>query len=121
MPGLFTRNERVVSIFETDSGPLALVMVGATIVGSMATVWHGTVNPPRTYYPRQWRYRENAPVLGQGAEMGRFQLGSTVIVLWPREAALHFEDGLQPGQSVRMGQTLTQPANQTDEKQADPS
>ena len=121
VPGLFARNERVISVFDTACGPLALVMVGATIVGSMATVWHGTVNPPRTYYPRQWRYRENAPVLGQGAEMGRFQLGSTVIVLWPREAALHFEDGLQPGQSVRMGQALAQPANQTDEKQADPS
>ena len=73
VPGLFARNERVISVFDTACGPLALVMVGAAIVGSMATVWHGTVNPPRTYYPRQWRYRdERALTLAQGAEMGRF-------------------------------------------------
>ena len=107
VPGLFARNERVISVFDTACGPLALVMVGAAIVGSMATVWHGTVNPPRTYYPRQWRYSgESAPALAQGAEMGRFLLGSTVIVLWPREAQLRFADGLQTGQAVRMGQAL---------------
>lgn len=107
VPGLFARNERVISVFDTACGPLVLVMVGAAIVGSMATVWHGTVNPPRTYYPRQWRYRdERALTLAQGAEMGRFLLGSTVILLWPREAQLRFAEGLLPGQGVRMGQAL---------------
>ena len=107
VPGLFARNERVISVFDTACGPLALVMVGAVIVGNMATVWHGTVNPPRTYYPRQWRYRdERALTLAQGAEMGRFLLGSTVILLWPREAQLRFAEGLLPGQGVRMGQAL---------------
>ncbi|MFZ9544684.1 MAG: archaetidylserine decarboxylase, partial [Hylemonella sp.] len=56
VPGLFARNERVVCLFDTDHGPMALVLVGATIVGSMATVWHGVVNPPRTGTVREWTY-----------------------------------------------------------------
>jgi phosphatidylserine decarboxylase len=60
------------------------VLVGATIVGSMATVWHGVVNPPRPGHLRAWRYDEGATVrLTQGQEMGRFLLGSTVVLLWP--------------------------------------
>jgi phosphatidylserine decarboxylase len=84
VPGLFARNERVVCVFDTAYGPLAVVLVGATIVGSMATVWHGVVNPPRPGHLRAWRYDEGATIrLAQGEEMGRFLLGSTVVLLWP--------------------------------------
>ncbi|MFM9880263.1 MAG: archaetidylserine decarboxylase [Burkholderiaceae bacterium] len=88
IPGLFARNERVVCVFESDFGsqgkrPWALVLVGAAIVGSMATVWHGQVNPPRPGQLRQWNYAAQAITLGQGDEMGRFLLGSTVVLLFP--------------------------------------
>jgi hypothetical protein len=71
-------------------GPFVLVLVGATIVGSMATVWHGVVNPPRPGQVREWRYDDSAaPVqLRQGEEMGRFLLGSTVVMLFPQAAAV---------------------------------
>ncbi|MDR0274625.1 MAG: archaetidylserine decarboxylase [Burkholderiaceae bacterium] len=106
VPGLFARNERVVCLFETMRGPLALVLVGATIVGSMATVWHGVVNPPRTGQVRVFDYAYAPPVeLAQGAEMGRFLLGSTVVLLWPR-GALHFNPDWRAGLGVRMGQAL---------------
>ncbi|MGY8903179.1 MAG: archaetidylserine decarboxylase [Burkholderiales bacterium] len=89
IPGLFARNERVVCVFESDFGvghgvkPWALVLVGATIVGSMATAWHGVVNPPRPGLLREWDYAGQHTILGQGQEMGRFLLGSTVVVLFP--------------------------------------
>ena len=106
VPGLFARNERVVCHFATAHGPLVMVLVGATIVGSMATVWHGVVNPPRRAQITEWAYPSSPPVsLEQGEEMGRFLLGSTVIVLWP-EGAAELNAGLKPGHAVRMGQAL---------------
>jgi len=106
VPGLFARNERVVCHFATAHGPLVMVLVGATIVGSMATVWHGAVNPPRRTQTTEWTYPSSPPVsLEQGEEMGRFLLGSTVIVLWPGGAA-ELNAGLKPGHAVRMGQAL---------------
>ena len=106
VPGLFARNERVVCHFATAHGPLVMVLVGATIVGSMATVWHGVVNPPRRAQVAEWTYPSSSPVsLEQGEEMGRFLLGSTVIVLWP-EGAAELNAGLKPGHAVRMGQAL---------------
>jgi phosphatidylserine decarboxylase len=105
VPGLFARNERVVCIFETKFGPLALVLVGATIVGSMATVWHGVVNPPRSGTSREWSYAERDLRLEQGAEMGRFLLGSTVVMLWPK-LALRFNPDWRPGAAVRLGQAM---------------
>jgi phosphatidylserine decarboxylase len=110
VPGLFARNERVVCVFEADDGrPFALVLVGATIVGSMATVWHGTVNPPRPGRVREWRYDgEGAPVrLARGAEMGRFMLGSTVVLLWP-PGPLRFAAHWAPGTPVRLGERMAQ-------------
>jgi phosphatidylserine decarboxylase len=105
VPGLFARNERVVCVFDTAFGPFVLALVGATIVGSMATVWHGVVNPPRPGTLREWRY-DGAPVeLKQGAEMGRFLLGSTVVMLWPR-GPLRFNPAWAPGGTVRMGQLM---------------
>jgi phosphatidylserine decarboxylase len=105
VPGLFARNERVVCVFETAFGPFVLTLVGATIVGSMATVWHGVVNPPRPGRLREWRY-DAAPVeLKQGDEMGRFLLGSTVVMLWPR-GPLRFNAGWAPDGAVRLGQVM---------------
>jgi phosphatidylserine decarboxylase len=107
VPGLFARNERVVCLFDGAAGPFVLVLVGATIVGSMATVWHGVVNPPRPGRVREWRY-DAAPVeLAQGAEMGRFLLGSTVVLLFPR-GELRFDPVWMPGGPVRMGQAMAE-------------
>ena len=110
VPGLFARNERVVCVFEglggADGvdGTWVLVLVGATIVGSMATVWHGLVNPPRPGRIRAWDYGEAAPLLQRGDEMGRFLLGSTVVLLSPER--LRFEASWQPGSAIRMGQAM---------------
>ncbi len=111
VPGLFARNERVVCVFENESGPWILVLVGATIVGSMATVWHGTVNPPRYGTLREWRYDTQHIQLAKGDEMGRFLLGSTVVMLFPRGSAgetLAFNSGWQPGTAVRLGEPMTE-------------
>ncbi len=107
VPGLFARNERVVCLFEGERGPWALVLVGATIVGSMATVWHGTVNPPRPGRVREWRYEQQDICLAQGDEMGRFMLGSTVVLLFPA-GPMSFNAGWAPGGAVRMGQPMAQ-------------
>ena len=107
VPGLFARNERVVCIFDTPLGPMALVLVGATIVGSMATVWHGQVNPPRTGQPRRWDYSDQQITLRQGDEMGRFLLGSTVVLLFAR-SAIQFEPGWAAERPVRLGQAMAQ-------------
>ena len=105
VPGLFARNERVVCGFETASGPFVLVLVGATIVGSMATVWHGVVNPPRPGHVRTWRYDEDSVHLQQGDEMGRFLLGSTVVMLWA-PGPLRFNTAWAPAAAVRMGEAM---------------
>lgn len=105
VPGLFARNERVVCVFETAFGPFVLALVGATIVGSMATVWHGVVNPPRSGEMREWRYDDTVVELKQGDEMGRFLLGSTVVMLLPR-GALRFNPAWAPGGRVRLGEAM---------------
>ncbi len=108
VPGLFARNERVVCVFESQHGPFVLVLVGATIVGSMATVWHGVVNPPRVKQVREWNYGDGQalPVaLKQGVEMGRFLLGSTVVMLFPK-GPLAFNSAWQPGRSIRLGEAM---------------
>jgi phosphatidylserine decarboxylase len=105
VPGLFARNERVVCVFDTAHGPFVLVLVGATIVGSMATVWHGVVNPPRPGEIREWRYDDKNITLAQGDEMGRFLLGSTVVMLWPQHT-LSFEVEWASGRSIRMGEAM---------------
>ncbi|HEY2190073.1 MAG TPA: archaetidylserine decarboxylase [Caldimonas sp.] len=106
VPGLFARNERVVCVFESDAvGVFVLTLVGATIVGSMATVWHGAVNPPRVRRVREWHYPERAVTLKNGDEMGRFMLGSTVVLLFP-DRALRFAPTWQPGGAVRVGQPM---------------
>jgi phosphatidylserine decarboxylase len=106
VPGLFARNERVVCVFEgTDGRPWVLVLVGATIVGSMATVWHGVVNPPRPGMLREWGYLDRDLRLERGAEMGRFLLGSTVVMLFP-PGPMRFNPGWAPGAAIRMGEVM---------------
>jgi hypothetical protein len=105
VPGLFARNERVVCVFETDFGPFVLVLVGATIVGSMATVWHGTVNPPRSGALREWPTTDQSIVLKKGEEMGRFLLGSTVVMLFPQDT-LRFNPAWAPERPIRMGEMM---------------
>jgi phosphatidylserine decarboxylase len=105
VPGLFARNERVVCLFDTDHGPMALVLVGATIVGSMATVWHGVINPPRPGTVREWTYAPGEVRLSQGEEMGRFLLGSTVVLLWPK-TTLEFDPDWAPSRAVRVGEKM---------------
>ena len=105
VPGLFARNERVVCVFEGEFGPFVMVLVGATIVGSMATVWHGVVNPPRRPDIAKRSYVEGEVVLEKGAEMGRFLLGSTVVMLFPKDT-LRFGSDWAPGGPVRMGEPM---------------
>ncbi|MEB0058896.1 MULTISPECIES: archaetidylserine decarboxylase [unclassified Variovorax] len=111
VPGLFARNERVVCVFESASGPFVLVLVGATIVGSMATVWHGVINPPRQGELREWRYgtgaNDSGPrvALKKGDEMGRFLLGSTVVMLFPKPPVT-FNPEWSPARPIRLGEAM---------------
>lgn len=106
IPGLYARNERVVCEFETELGPLAMVMVGALFVGSIETVFAGEINPPPI---RGGGVRSIATGLGtqlaRGAELGRFNMGSTVVLMLGN-AATRFAPGLAPGATLRLGQAL---------------
>ena len=104
---LFARNERHISYFETPRGPMAMVLVGAMIVAGIETVWAGQVAPARSAAARREQAATATPVrLDRGAEMGRFFLGSTVIVLLPRGAAA-WNERCVAGAAVRMGQQLS--------------
>ena len=105
VPGLFARNERVVCVFDSEHGPFVLTLVGATIVGSMATAWHGVVNPPRPGNIREWRYDDQEIVLKQGEEMGRFLLGSTVVMLFPKDC-MQFNPEWVPARAIKMGESM---------------
>ena len=113
VPGLFARNERVVCVFErarddarsAEPEVFALILVGATIVGSMATVWHGVINAPRVKRVREWNYESEPIVLKKGDEMGRFLLGSTVVLLFP-QAPLAFNPAWEPGKAIRFGEAM---------------
>jgi len=105
VPNLFARNERVVCFFESAAGNFVLTLVGATIVGSMATVWHGTINPPRPGEIQTWDYQDKNIVLKKGEEMGRFMLGSTVVLLFP-QSDLRFNPAWKPTAGVRLGEVM---------------
>lgn len=105
VPGLFARNERVVCVFDGEMGPFVLVLVGATIVGSMATAWHGVVNPPRPGRIRDWTYGDRDLRLAKGDEMGRFLLGSTVVLLYPKDT-LTFSPDWSSARPIRMGEAM---------------
>ncbi|MEN8259409.1 MAG: archaetidylserine decarboxylase [Pseudomonadota bacterium] len=105
VPGLFARNERVAAIFDTDAGPMALVLVGAIFVASIETVWEGIVTPPSSPAVRVWNYPDNAPRLQRGDEMGRFNMGSTIIVLFGKDR-VNWSESLTAEATVRMGETI---------------
>lgn len=105
VPNLFARNERVVCEFQNEThGTFVLVLVGATIVGSMATIWHGQVNPPRAGKLETWRY-EGEVALKQGEEMGRFLLGSTVVMLFEK-GVLEFNKKWKPARKIKLGEAM---------------
>lgn len=107
IPGLFARNERVVALFDTPVGKMAMVLVGATIVASIETVWAGTVTPPAGKNVQHWTYdadSEASITLKKGDELGRFKLGSTIVACF-EPGAIEFED-LAPGQVTRLGQPM---------------
>lgn len=106
VPNLFARNERVAAIFDTEVGPMAMVLVGATIVASIETVWAGTVTPPTGKQVFRWKYDKEGPNsvhLEKGAEMGRFKLGSTIVAVFPKNTVEFLPDN-QPGKVTRMGE-----------------
>ncbi len=106
VPNLFARNERVVCVFDAgEFGQLVMVLVGATIVGSMETVWHGVVNSTRPDNVIEWTYDDRNIVLAKGEEMGRFLLGSTVIMLFQR-GIIDFNEDWAPEKPVRLGERM---------------
>lgn len=105
VPSLFARNERIVTLFDTATGPMALVLVGAINVGCIETVWAGVVTPPTASAIRHWDYRDDKISLQRGAEMGRFNMGSTVIVLFgPNQMC--WDPAINAGSPVRLGSLL---------------
>lgn len=108
VPGLFARNERVVTIFDTEAGPMAMVLVGAMIVGSVETRWGGVIAPhdgKRAVTTSDYRHQAPGIHYDRGEEMGRFRLGSTVILVFPKGAARWQED-LRSRERVRLGQAF---------------
>lgn len=109
VPNLFARNERVVCLFQNDElGPFIMVLVGALFVGSMETIWHGVITPPHGAKLHIWEYDKNSEfetALAKNAEMGRFNMGSTVILLFPAKTS-QWLNKLESGQKIKMGQQL---------------
>jgi len=106
VPRLFARNERVVCIFETEIGKMALVLVGAIFVSSVETLWHGVVTPPSISDVRSWKYEdEDALVIEKGMEMGRFNMGSTIVVLFEDNKAA-WENEFVAGKGVQLGELI---------------
>jgi phosphatidylserine decarboxylase len=108
VPGLFARNERLICYFGTELGPMAVILVGAIFVGSIQTLWHGEVRGDRAQ-PTKWAYSgREARHFAAGDEIGRFNMGSTVIVLMPAGTCV-WEEHLGPGSAVQVGQAIGQP------------
>jgi len=107
VPNLFARNERAVAIFATAVGPMAMVLVGATIVGSIETVWQGTLKSKEI---QQWDYKDQNISLEKGEELGRFKLGSTIVALFPKQS-INFSEELQAGSVTRLGELFATASN----------
>ncbi|MFZ2170455.1 MAG: archaetidylserine decarboxylase [Methylococcaceae bacterium] len=105
VPGLFARNERVCCMFDTEAGPMALILVGAIFVSSVETVWHGVVTPPSVSSVKSWQYQDNAPTLKIGEEMGRFNMGSTIIVLFGKDKA-KWDAEFKADKTVNLGELI---------------
>jgi phosphatidylserine decarboxylase len=105
VPGLFARNERVAALFDTEAGPMALVLVGAIFVSSIETVWHGVVTPPTAPSVQTWYYDKKPITLKKGEEMGRFNMGSTIIVLLGKDK-VQWDSGFKADQLVKLGEMI---------------
>ncbi|MEM7018760.1 MAG: archaetidylserine decarboxylase, partial [Pseudomonadota bacterium] len=105
VPGLFTRNERVISIFRTAHGPMAVIMVGAIFVGSIETVWNGVITPSSSRKIQHWQTPDNTRNFKRGEEIGRFNMGSTVILVFG-DKQIEWLDTLAPGAKVKMGEQI---------------
>ena len=106
VPNLFSRNERLITVFNTDDGPMIMVLVGAIFVGSMETVWQGQITPPYGKEIQQWDYQSDATIkLQKDEEMGRFNMGSTVVLLLPK-GRMPWQADLHAESPVKLGQTL---------------
>ena len=105
VPGLFARNERVACLFDTEHGPMALILVGAIFVSSVETTWHGVVTPPTIDSVRTWKYQNNEIVISKGEEMGRFNMGSTIIVLFGKDK-IEWEESFKAGKTVKLGEMI---------------
>jgi phosphatidylserine decarboxylase len=105
LPRLFVRNERVICLFSTPAGPMAVILVGAMLVASISTVWEGVIAPSHFRQVRYWHYTKNTVFLSKGEELGRFQLGSTVIILFSAER-MHWSAQLRLGSKVEFGQCI---------------
>lgn len=105
VPRLFTRNERVVCLFDTEIGLMALILVGAIFVSSIETTWHGVITPPSIKSVRSWQYQENAPVIDKGEEMGRFNMGSTIIVLFGKNKVA-WDATFTADKTVKLGEKI---------------
>jgi phosphatidylserine decarboxylase len=102
---LFARNERAVCLFKTDIGHVAMIPVGAMIVGSIATTWHGVVTPPTKRRVRSWQYSQEPITLARGDEMGYFKMGSTVIMLFEKDK-MDWSSQLKAGDTIKMGESI---------------
>jgi len=105
IPALFARKERVICLFDTPAGPMAMILVGAIFVGSIETVWHGEVTPPTRKDIRNWKYDEETISYAKGEEMGRFNMGSTVILLHANKK-IEWDKDLKAEQVVRLGEEI---------------
>jgi phosphatidylserine decarboxylase len=105
VPDLFARNERVVTVFETEIGPLVVVLVGAIFVGSMETVWAGQITPPYGKDIQHWTYDDDKLTLNKGEELGRFNMGSTIVMLLPRDAKAFLSEWAA-NSPIRLGQAM---------------
>lgn len=107
VPRLFARNERVVCIFETEIGKVAVVLVGAMIVAGIETVWSGSIAPAPTRHIEHWNYEQENICLNKGDELGRFKLGSTVVMLFPKDS-LTWANHVKPSASIKMGNKIAE-------------
>lgn len=106
IPRLFARNERVISIFDTQVGSMALIQVGAMFVSSIETIWQGVITPPRKKSVQSWQYQDEQKI-SKAEEMGRFNMGSTVILLFSKDA-VEWDKQLYAGTPIQIGQRLAQ-------------
>ncbi|MES2998117.1 MAG: archaetidylserine decarboxylase [Pseudomonadota bacterium] len=105
LPDLFVRNERIINLFTTPAGPMAVILIGAMLVASMSTVWEGVITPSTSRAIRYWHYTEDAIFLEKGEELGRFQLGSTVILLFADDR-IDWSSALCVNKNVQFGQHI---------------